>query len=270
MVRPGARSSARPRRATRSGRRWPRRLRVPGRIQQPCGNRNHQCRHDRGGKRVGQLVGLRRAGSGVQRGHRQLERPRRDLPEERYQLFVTMDRDRRRPEPDRRAGRHRVRLLRRRPNYDAWYEMYGDNAVNSGYKVELSPATDPVAPGDGMTASVSLAGSTWTLAIATRPRAGRPAPPSPSPAPGAATVVGRMDRGAARGRWLAFHAVRLRQRRFTERQPRTPGQRPDRGSPTSRSRWSATGPGDPGSARRRRLRASTSPGTPAADPLRDL
>ena len=34
-------------------------------------------------------------------------------PDERYQLFVAVDRDRRRPEPDRRAGRHRVRLLRR-------------------------------------------------------------------------------------------------------------------------------------------------------------
>jgi|HubBroStandDraft_6_1064221.scaffolds.fasta_scaffold111144_1 hypothetical protein len=51
------------------------------------------------------------------------------------------------------------------PSYDAWYEMYGDNAVNSGYEVELSPTSYPVAPGDAMTASVSLAGPTWTLAI---------------------------------------------------------------------------------------------------------
>jgi Peptidase A4 family/Immunoglobulin I-set domain len=51
------------------------------------------------------------------------------------------------------------------PSYDAWYEMFGDDAVNGGYEVELSPANYPVAPGDAMTASVSLAGSTWTLAI---------------------------------------------------------------------------------------------------------
>ncbi len=71
------------------------------------------------------------------------------------------------------------------PNYDAWYEMYGDNAVNSGYEVELSPATYPVAPGDGMTASVSLAGSTWTLAIndTTQSWAYSTNIPSPSPAP---------------------------------------------------------------------------------------
>ena len=51
------------------------------------------------------------------------------------------------------------------PSYDAWYEMYGDNNVNSGYEVELQPGTYPVAPGDAMTASVSIASGTWTLAI---------------------------------------------------------------------------------------------------------
>jgi hypothetical protein len=51
------------------------------------------------------------------------------------------------------------------PSYDAWYEMYGDNAVNSGYEVELSPSSYPVSHGDAMNASVSVAGSTWTLSI---------------------------------------------------------------------------------------------------------
>jgi len=50
-------------------------------------------------------------------------------------------------------------------SYDAWYEMYGDSAVNSGDEVELSPSTNPVSPGDVISASVGVAGSTWTLAI---------------------------------------------------------------------------------------------------------
>lgn len=52
------------------------------------------------------------------------------------------------------------------PTYGAWYEMYGDEAVNEGAAVELPPASYPVAPGDAMTATVSFSGSTWTLAIA--------------------------------------------------------------------------------------------------------
>jgi hypothetical protein len=51
------------------------------------------------------------------------------------------------------------------PSYDAWYEMYGDSAVNSGYEVELSPTTNPVSPGDQMSASVSDVAGTWTLSI---------------------------------------------------------------------------------------------------------
>lgn len=54
-------------------------------------------------------------------------------------------------------------------SFDAWYEMYGDSSVNRGYEVELDdPVTKaplPVEPGDVMTASVSVAGSTWTIAI---------------------------------------------------------------------------------------------------------
>jgi hypothetical protein len=52
------------------------------------------------------------------------------------------------------------------PYYRAWYEMYGDEAVDEGAEVPLSSSSYPVSPGDGMTASVSLSGSTWTLAIA--------------------------------------------------------------------------------------------------------
>jgi hypothetical protein len=52
------------------------------------------------------------------------------------------------------------------PHYGAWYEMYGDEAVNEGAEVALSSSSYPVSPGDAMTASVSIAGSTWTLTIA--------------------------------------------------------------------------------------------------------
>jgi hypothetical protein len=50
-------------------------------------------------------------------------------------------------------------------SYDAWYEMYGDSAVNNGNEVELAPSSYPVYPGDGMTASVSVVNNVWTLAI---------------------------------------------------------------------------------------------------------
>jgi hypothetical protein len=50
-------------------------------------------------------------------------------------------------------------------SYNAWYEMYGDNAVNSGEEVILPAANDPVVPGDEMSATVSFAADVWTLAI---------------------------------------------------------------------------------------------------------
>jgi hypothetical protein len=50
-------------------------------------------------------------------------------------------------------------------SYDAWYEMYGDNALNNGNEVELSPSVYPVSPGDAMSASVSVASNSWTLTI---------------------------------------------------------------------------------------------------------
>ncbi|MGA3360928.1 MAG: G1 family glutamic endopeptidase [Solirubrobacteraceae bacterium] len=66
------------------------------------------------------------------------------------------------------------------PDYWAWYEMYGDPAVNNGYAVELP---NPVAPGDEMTGSVSLSGSTWllTLTDATQDWTSQTAIASPTP-----------------------------------------------------------------------------------------
>jgi hypothetical protein len=50
-------------------------------------------------------------------------------------------------------------------SYDAWYEMYGDSALNNGSEVELAPSSYPVYPGDGMSASVSVANNAWILTI---------------------------------------------------------------------------------------------------------
>jgi len=52
------------------------------------------------------------------------------------------------------------------PSYFAWYEMFGDAAVNNGFAVNLSTSTDPVTPGDSMTATVSVLGNVWTLTVA--------------------------------------------------------------------------------------------------------
>jgi uncharacterized repeat protein (TIGR02543 family) len=51
------------------------------------------------------------------------------------------------------------------PAYSAWYEMYGDTAVNNGYMVPLSSTTYPVRPGDAMSGSVSFSAGQWTLSI---------------------------------------------------------------------------------------------------------
>ena len=51
------------------------------------------------------------------------------------------------------------------PQYSAWYEMYGDASVNSGYMVTLSPSTYHVAPGNSISASVLLSGGLWTLKV---------------------------------------------------------------------------------------------------------
>jgi len=51
------------------------------------------------------------------------------------------------------------------PEYSAWYEMYGDPNVNGGYMVALPSSSYPVAPGNAMSASVTLSGSEWTLRV---------------------------------------------------------------------------------------------------------
>jgi hypothetical protein len=51
------------------------------------------------------------------------------------------------------------------PTYYAWYEMYGDAAVNGGFSTELPTTTNPVFAGDSMNASISVSGTSWTLAI---------------------------------------------------------------------------------------------------------
>jgi len=51
------------------------------------------------------------------------------------------------------------------PQYNAWYEMYGDASVSGGYMVTLSPSQYPVSPGNSMTASVLLSGGEWTLKV---------------------------------------------------------------------------------------------------------
>ena len=114
------------------------------------------------------------------------------------------------------------------PNYDAWYEMYGDNNVNSGYEVELQPGTYPVRArrrddrlGQYRERHMDLSDQRHhgkldlqhehRVALA-RTRA----------------VVGRVDRGATGGERLALDAVRLRECGVHERDgDERYGQRPD-------------------------------------------
>ena len=51
------------------------------------------------------------------------------------------------------------------PFYAAWYEIYGDPDLNSGFAIPLSPSTYPVSAGDQISASVSLVGTTWEFAM---------------------------------------------------------------------------------------------------------
>jgi hypothetical protein len=82
------------------------------------------------------------------------------------------------------------------PSYDAWYEMYGDSAVNNGSEVELSTTTYPVSPGDAMSASVSVADGTWTLEIADSTQGWNfsTAIASPSPAPAQSSAEWIVER----------------------------------------------------------------------------
>jgi hypothetical protein len=88
------------------------------------------------------------------------------------------------------------------PTYSAWYAMWGDSEVNGGDVVQLSPSSYPVQPGDAITASVRLSGTTWTLAISdiTADWQFTTDIPSPSPAPpqsSAEWVVERPVEGGA-------------------------------------------------------------------------
>jgi hypothetical protein len=59
------------------------------------------------------------------------------------------------------------------PTYFAWYEMYGDEGVNSGNQVRLATSTHPVSAGDVISASVSVAADlTWTLQLQDQPAQG--------------------------------------------------------------------------------------------------
>jgi hypothetical protein len=85
------------------------------------------------------------------------------------------------------------------PEYSAWYEMYGDTSVNNGNQVVLSSTAYPVSPGDQITASVSVSGSTWTLTLEDQPAQGltwtfstpiaTPLPPDPLPAEASAEWI---------------------------------------------------------------------------------
>jgi hypothetical protein len=93
-----------------------------------------------------------------------------------------------------------ARCLAGTPNYNTWYEMYGDEAVADGYEVPLSSSSYPVSAGDAMTASVSLSGSMWTLAIADTTRGWNysieVASPQPAPARSSAEwIVERPEVG---------------------------------------------------------------------------
>jgi hypothetical protein len=51
------------------------------------------------------------------------------------------------------------------PRYNAWYEMFGDNAVNGGSEVQLPTSDYLVAAGDTIIAGVSRVGTTWNFLL---------------------------------------------------------------------------------------------------------
>ena len=69
------------------------------------------------------------------------------------------------------------------PQYFAWYEIYGDPSLNDGLPIVLSFSAYPVAPGDAITASVSLSGSTWLMALTDTTKGWTSTTPVASPAP---------------------------------------------------------------------------------------
>lgn len=51
------------------------------------------------------------------------------------------------------------------PSYDAFYEMWGNAALNDGQWVFLPTASDPVAPGDAVSATVTFANGQWVFTV---------------------------------------------------------------------------------------------------------
>jgi len=58
-----------------------------------------------------------------------------------------------------------VQCLDGLPSYYAYYEMWGNAALNGGLEVFLPTASDPVAPGDAVSATVSLANGQWVFTV---------------------------------------------------------------------------------------------------------
>jgi hypothetical protein len=73
-----------------------------------------------------------------------------------------------------------------KPQYSAWCELYGDGGVNAyGPACEVGPNdSDPVSPGDAITASISISGATWTLSITNTTKAWHWSITFPNPRPG--------------------------------------------------------------------------------------
>ena len=119
------------------------------------------------------------------------------------------------------------------PSYDAWYEMYGDPAVNGGDEVELSPTNYPYAGGRderlGQPRGLDLDARDQRhhrgLAVQHPDRPAHPAPQQ---------LLGRMDPRAARDEQLAVFARR------TSAAPRLPARPPPTARPAVRSRCSRT------------------------------
>jgi hypothetical protein len=61
------------------------------------------------------------------------------------------------------------------PDYFAWYEMYGDAAVNGGAAVTIAQTLHA---GDSVTATVSVAASQWTLTVTDHTAGWSYAPPA--------------------------------------------------------------------------------------------
>ncbi len=51
------------------------------------------------------------------------------------------------------------------PTYNAWYEMWGDAAINGGYAVDINSGSYPLRPGDSVSASVRYTSGSWILII---------------------------------------------------------------------------------------------------------